>query len=120
MRDHLQSSIIKLLDEFPCAQQWCDQHRHSPLLSLLQSLFGHPAASLSADEQRKYLTLLLCGAFTSRQLTLASKSLGFVPDSVPSPHSPSARDARSCFVRLRLLCLDGIQTFFHAHKEQQR
>ena len=75
---------------------------------------------LSADEKPKYLTLLLCGAFTSRQLTLASKSLGFVPDSVPAPHSQSARDARSCFVRLWLLCLDGIQTFFYAHKEQQR
>jgi hypothetical protein len=45
--------------------------------------------------------------------------LGFVELVVNSLTGLRSR-VRTPFVRLRLLCLDGIQTFFHAHKEQQR
>ena len=68
------------------------------------------SAAAPAEEQRRHLTRLICGAFTNRQATAAAKSLGF----------DSAEAGRATLRQLRLLCLEHIEKVFSDRKEIAR
>ena len=93
-RSKLRRAILRLLSSPNCSSGWLRVNSRLELGALLLSLFPI-TASAPAEEQRRHLTRLICGAFTNRQATAAAKSLGF----------DSAEAGRATLRQLRLLCL---------------
>ena len=66
------------------------------------------APSATAEEQRRHLTRLICGAFTNGQATSAAKALGF----------DSSQSGRSTLRQLRLLCLEHIDKVYNSSRKE--
>jgi len=105
-RTRLAGDIRNTLAAEACTRDWLIVNSRLTLNDLLVSLFPI-AATASEQEQLRHLTCLLVGAFTDRQATAAAKRLGF----------PSAEAGRSCFLQLRLLCLESIHRVYRSWKE---
>jgi hypothetical protein len=108
-RSQMRRDILRLLASADCTRDWLHANRRLELGALLLSLFPI-AASAPADEQRRHLARLICGAFTNRQAAAAAKSLGF----------DSAEAGRATLRQLRLLCLEHIDKVFSDRKEAAR
>jgi exonuclease III/ribonuclease HI len=103
-RDQLRRSILALLAEAPCARAWTRQHRGLSLEDLLLTLFPNPVHA-SAEQVQFRSACLLSGAFTRAEAKSAARTVGF-------DLQQDADSARATFVRLRLMCLDGVRNFF--------
>ena len=108
-RSQMRRDILRLLASADCTRDWLHVNSRLELGALLLSLFPI-AASTPADEQRRHLARLICGAFTNRQAAAAAKSLGF----------DSAEAGRATLRQLRLLCLEHIDKVFSDRKEAAR
>ena len=108
-RSQLRRAILGLLSSTDCTRDWLHANRRLELGAMLLALFPI-AASASAEEQRRHLARLICGAFTNRQATAAARSLGFDP----------AETGRTTLRQLRLLCLEHIEKVYSSRKEAAR
>jgi hypothetical protein len=107
IRPQLCHAILALLSEQDCTSDWL---RANERLHLVPMLLRPSAASAPAEEQRRHLTRLICGAFTNGQATSAAKALGFDP----------AEKGCSTRRQLRLLCLEHIDEVYSTRKEAAR
>jgi hypothetical protein len=105
-RAELQSAVFALLRSDPCTARWLRDHRGLSVGHLLRRLFPPPPPP-HAPEERVHLARLLCGAFPSRSVPTAIRSLGF----------SSVGAGRALLESLRLLCLQRVDAFYGGLKE---
>ena len=101
-RGDLRRRIISTFSNEPCTAAWLVSNDALQLLPLLRRLFPISASATPAENIR-HLTRALCGAFSRGQENAAAKALGF----------PSAASGRATLLRMRLLCLERLQRFYH-------
>ena len=102
-RQRMRDSIFHLLTESADTNDWLTANHLCDLSSLLHRLFPPPvSASASPEELTLHTARCLIGAFTQRELRAASKILDF----------QQPQDGESLLGRLRLCCLDNIQSFY--------
>lgn len=111
-RADLHQRILRLLEQQPDTHVWLRANAHLTLPQLLLGLF--PMASCTGlvdamDWRDMHLTTILCGAFTSSQVSAASKTLGF----------PRAADSHATMLQLRLLCVERIQQHYASRKQAE-
>ena len=108
-RDGLQRDLLSAVSASPSADAWRRTHGQRGFRRMLLSLFPFTTSTCAADLHR-HLTRLVCGAFTQSQAAIASKLMGF--DSID--------EDRHTLVRMRLLCLQHLDTLFSGLKKASR
>lgn len=109
-RHQLQNDIVQLLSTLGAsASAWVACHRLDLLHVLLQYMFPLPPDS--KDSQR-YITQLMCGAFTHTQANQAVRFIGCV--------SVDEKSAGEIIIhqKVRLLCIDSLTQFYTTHKSK--
>jgi ribonuclease HI len=96
------ADVLAVLSSEDCTHDWLNARSHLSLTDLLLQLFPpSPDTPLHL-----HITRVMCGVFCARQANAASKQLGCT----------RAKDAHRLMLELRLCCIDGIHSFFHALK----